>query len=76
MDNCPCGSHSSYATCCEPIISGNRVAETAEQMMRARYTAHDKVEIDFIFNSTHPDSVRDTILKDPVLGRRFRVVKS
>ncbi len=56
MDNCPCGSHSSYATCCEPIISGNRVAETAEQMMRARYTAHDKVEIDFIFNSTHPDS--------------------
>ena len=54
MDNCPCGSGSDYANCCEPIIKDMSQAETAEQMMRARYTAHVKVEVDFIFNSTHP----------------------
>lgn len=56
MTNCPCGSTDSYANCCEPIIKGEKAAETAEQLMRARYTAHDKVEIDFIYESTHPDA--------------------
>lgn len=53
---CPCGSGSSYTDCCEAIINGSRPAETAEQLMRARYTAYTKTEMDFIFNSTHPDS--------------------
>ena len=55
MTSCPCGSTSSYSDCCEPIISGSRPAETAEQLMRARYSAYTKVEMDFVFNSTHPD---------------------
>ena len=56
MDNsCPCGSGSDYAACCEPIITGRKPAETAEQLMRARYSAHVKVEVDFLFDSTHPD---------------------
>jgi len=55
MSNCPCGSAAAYAECCEPIITGARHAATAEELMRARYTAHVKVEIDFLYNSTHPD---------------------
>jgi SEC-C motif domain protein len=55
MNHCPCGSTSSYTDCCEPIITGSRPAETAEQLMRARYSAYTKVEMDFVFNSTHPD---------------------
>jgi len=54
MNSCPCGSGIDYAACCEPIITGKKPAETAEQLMRARYTAHVKVEIDFLFDSTHP----------------------
>ena len=54
MNSCPCGSGNDYTACCEPIISGKKKAETAEQTMRARYSAHVKVEIDFIYNSTHP----------------------
>lgn len=56
MDTCPCGSHNSYSTCCEPIISRSQIAQTAEQMMRARYSAHVVVAIDFIYETTHPDS--------------------
>ncbi|HXV22182.1 MAG TPA: YchJ family protein [Desulfuromonadales bacterium] len=55
MNSCPCGSGAEYAACCEPIITGKKAAETAEQLMRARYSAHVKVEIDFLFESTHPD---------------------
>ncbi len=55
MNNCPCGSGKDYAACCEPIITGEKPAETAEELMRARYAAHVKVEIDFLFDSTHPD---------------------
>ncbi|MEA5113494.1 MAG: YchJ family protein [Geobacteraceae bacterium] len=55
MNSCPCGSGKSYSDCCAPVISGARPAETAEQLMRARYSAYVGVHTDFIFKSTHPD---------------------
>jgi SEC-C motif-containing protein len=55
MNSCPCGSGGDYSACCEPIITGKKLAETAEQLMRARYAAHEKVAIDFLHDSTHPD---------------------
>ena len=55
MSTCPCGSGSDYSACCEPIIAGHTPAATPEQLMRARYSAHVKVEIDFLHASTHPD---------------------
>ena len=55
MNHCPCGSGSTYAECCQPFITGVRPAETAEQLMRARYSAYVHAEMDFIFESTHPD---------------------
>ncbi len=55
MKNCPCGSNVDYKDCCGAIISGARPAETAEQLMRARYAAYAGAETDFIFESTHPD---------------------
>lgn len=53
MEQCPCGTGLAYTNCCEPIIKGQRPAETAEALMRARYSAYVKVETDFIFESTH-----------------------
>lgn len=55
MTICPCGSGIAYSQCCEQIISGGQTAETAEQLMRARYSAYVFAEMDFIFESTHPD---------------------
>ncbi|MCF3650883.1 YchJ family protein [Synoicihabitans lomoniglobus] len=39
-DPCPCGSGAPYGDCCDPIIKGVKTAETAEQLMRSRYTGH------------------------------------
>jgi SEC-C motif domain protein len=54
MEQCPCGSGLTYADCCEPIIKGTRPAETAEALMRSRYSAYAKVETGYIFETTHP----------------------
>lgn len=55
VDKCPCGSGASYAECCEPLIRGSRTPATAENLMRSRYSAYVKAEIDYLYNTTHPD---------------------
>ncbi|QWV99677.1 YchJ family protein [Geomonas nitrogeniifigens] len=54
MELCACGSGLAYAECCRPVIKGERRAETAEALMRARYAAYANVETDFLLESTHP----------------------
>lgn len=59
MNLCPCGSGNPYSECCEQIISGAKPADTAEQLMRARYSAYVLAKMDFIFESTHPEHRQD-----------------
>lgn len=54
MEICPCGSKQEYASCCGAVISGSRRAETAEQLMRSRYSAYVKKEIGWLRSSLHP----------------------
>lgn len=51
MEKCPCGSGKAYGECCEPIIKGTSLAPTAEALMRSRYSAYVKHEIDWIAKS-------------------------
>ena len=57
--DCPCGSGSSFAICCEPIINGTRESETAEELMRARYSAFVTGAMDFVVASTHSRTRKD-----------------
>lgn len=50
---CPCGAGAGFADCCEPIINGEREGQTAEELMRARYSAFATGAIDFIVSSNH-----------------------
>lgn len=61
---CPCGSGTAYENCCEPIIRGKQVAQTAEQLMRSRYSAYTKAEMDYILNTTHPSKRDDFNLEE------------
>lgn len=36
---CPCGSKAPFSKCCSPILEDHTKAQTAEQLMRSRYTA-------------------------------------
>ena len=57
--DCPCKSGKSYSKCCEPLIKGKKQAETAEQLMRARYTAYTQIEMGFIEKTHDPKSKQD-----------------
>jgi len=48
---CPCGSGQLFESCCEPILSGKRPAANAEELMRARYTAHVRQDFKFLHHS-------------------------
>jgi len=57
MNNyCPCGNNKNYQDCCEPLIMGTKVAETAEQLMRSRYTAFTLAKINYIMKTHHSSS--------------------
>lgn len=49
--SCPCGAEL-YSECCQPLHLGQKKAETAEQLMRSRYSAFAKHEIDYIVKTT------------------------
>ena len=48
---CPCG-HGEYTRCCQPLHLGQKKAVTAAQLMRSRYSAFAKHEIDYIEQTT------------------------
>jgi len=52
---CPCNSGRPYADCCEPVVTATRPAATAEELMRARYSAYARGAIEYIISSTLPD---------------------
>jgi len=56
---CPCGTKLPYEECCGPLIAGNSPAATAVALMRARYTAYVKCEIDYIINTQESDDQTD-----------------
>jgi SEC-C motif-containing protein len=53
MALCPCGLEREYDACCGPLIEGAQQADTAEALMRARYSAYVKTAVDFIIETTH-----------------------
>lgn len=55
MEKCPCNSQKNYQDCCEPLHQNKIRANTAEQLMRSRYSAYVKHDVDFIFNTVLPE---------------------
>lgn len=51
---CPCQSGENYADCCAPLHLGARDAENAERLMRSRYAAFVRRDIDYIVRTTVP----------------------
>lgn len=52
--DCPCGSKNTYDTCCGKFHISDEVAPTAEALMRSRYSAFVKHEIDYLKQTLWP----------------------
>lgn len=48
---CPCGSGKLFDLCCEPVHQGKRIPATAEELMRARFSAHVAHDFKFLHES-------------------------
>jgi SEC-C motif-containing protein len=55
MPSCPCSSGKEIEHCCGPYLEGDVNAPTAEALMRSRYTAFATGNVEYIFNTIHPD---------------------
>lgn len=64
-DLCPCGSSQKYSECCQPYHLQSVRAPVPEALMRSRYSAFCKAEIDYLVLTSNPDqgteSVRETL---------------
>lgn len=54
MLTCPCQSGNLYQDCCQPLHEWHTLAETAEQLMRSRYSAFVLQDIEYIVKTTVP----------------------
>ena len=52
--SCHCGAGTSYEACCQPYVTGERDAPSAEALMRSRYSAYVEGAIDYIAETHHP----------------------
>ena len=50
---CPCGSLKQFFACCKSCILEKELANSAEQLMRSRYSAYVVGAIDYLVDTTH-----------------------
>jgi SEC-C motif-containing protein len=53
---CHCGSGKPFSLCCQPILSNQSPAATAEALMRSRYTANVLRDLAYLLESWHPST--------------------
>lgn len=64
---CPCGTGKPYPACCGAIHDGRRVAATAVQLMRSRYSAFALGLEDYLLASWHPSTRPVSLALDPAM---------
>jgi SEC-C motif domain protein len=54
---CPCTSKKPYDRCCGPFLAGTALPDTAEQLMRSRFSAYALGKVDYLI-ATRPEARR------------------
>lgn len=53
VSTCPCGAGAPYADCCGAFIDGEAVPDSAERLMRSRYTAYTLAREAYLLRTWH-----------------------
>ncbi len=72
MSRCPCLSGLAYDACCAPLHAGSSSAQTAEQLMRSRYSAFAVGDPDYLKATWH-DTTRPKVLELDADRRWYRL---
>ncbi len=76
---CPCGTQKTYDQCCKPLHQGLKIASTAEELMRSRYTAYVKKLKDYLlatWHSSQRDSVQDLSFENGLRWLGLKIVST
>ncbi|AOH36993.1 YchJ family protein [Luteimonas sp. JM171] len=73
--SCPCNPGTSYSSCCQPRHDGSAPAETAEALMRSRYSAYVLGLRDYLLATWHPDTRPDALDLDDTPGMKWLGLK-
>lgn len=65
---CPCASRRRFNDCCGPLLRRQATAETAEQLMRSRYSAFVKRNSGYLVYSWLPETCPKSIGQLPTEG--------
>ena len=66
LDNnaCLCGSQQNYKNCCEPLLLGDKQADTPEQLMRSRFTAYAQKNAKYIYQTYASEKQAENPVKE------------
>lgn len=56
---CHCSSGKPFSDCCEPFLSKDTLPDSAEKLMRSRYSAYVTENIDYLIHTTHSTTASD-----------------
>ncbi len=77
-ERCFCDSELPFAQCCEPLLLGQRMAPTAQALMRSRYSAYASGNLAYLQKTWHPTTRPSTLTLDPLqrwLGLKIKYCK-
>ncbi len=57
---CPCGSQIRYPDCCDVYLRGKAIVPTAEALMRSRYSAYSKGDVEYLIQTQYPKKRKNT----------------
>lgn len=76
-ETCPCCSGKTYQQCCELYHSGKTYPNTAEALMRSRYSAYCLGKLAYLKKTWHPDTCPELTPEDlQTKWIRLEVIKS
>jgi SEC-C motif-containing protein len=58
MTSCPCGSGRGFDECCGPLLAGGP-ASSPEALMRSRYSAFARADLDYLETTLAPEAKED-----------------
>ena len=63
-NTCTCGSGRAFDACCGPYLAGSEPAPTAEALMRSRFSAYCRADVDYLERTSGGQALAEFSRKD------------
>lgn len=76
-EHCPCSPQKKYSQCCEAYLNNTKIPETAEALMRSRYSAYVLHNADYLLKTWHPSTRPNALeLQDDIKWLGLKIIST